>query len=473
MKKDLPFLSPGQLAALIDLVMVNVAFVAAYWLRYDLQLGPEVLDENVVPLSDYTFIQGIFTVCLMAVFASSGLYSSARSSSVFDQMTKILGGTSLGVMLTLAGVFFTQGWGYSRLLFVFAWVLVVVLLLLARAVWRLVESYLTRRGIGVRRVLVVGKGQPAHVVMHVIATEPRIPYQLVGFVSDQPNGNLGRFPCLGNMADLARVVTEHQVNEVIVALPGEQHRDIMRVMRLCHRDGLEFRVVPDVFELSLNRVDVNHLRGVPLIGIKKDNIHGTNYLIKRLLDVAGAGLLLILLSLVWAVIAIAIKLDSPGPVFFRQKRIGRWGKPFMALKFRSMRTGAEDEQARLVDKNEATGPLFKMRRDPRVTRVGRCLRRTSLDETPQLINVLRGEMSLVGPRPGLPSEVADYEDWHRRRLDAAPGLTGLWQVSGRSELPFDEMVLMDVYYLENWSLGQDIKILLRTLPAVISGRGAY
>jgi exopolysaccharide biosynthesis polyprenyl glycosylphosphotransferase len=194
---------------------------------------------------------------------------------------------------------------------------------------------------------------------------------------------------------------------------------------------------------------------------------------KRLIDVLVSGVLLILIAPILLIIALAIKLDSRGPTLFRQQRAGRCGKPFTLYKFRSMHDDAEADQARLRDLNEASGPIFKIRDDPRVTRVGRFIRRTSLDELPQLLNVLTNDMSLVGPRPALFSEVAQYQDWQLKRLELQPGLTGLWQVSGRSDLSFDEMVMLDIYYGENWSLGTDLGILIRTVPQVLFGDGAY
>jgi exopolysaccharide biosynthesis polyprenyl glycosylphosphotransferase len=209
------------------------------------------------------------------------------------------------------------------------------------------------------------------------------------------------------------------------------------------------------------------------VGIREPVLRDWQVLTKRALDVALASLGLIALSPIFLVIAVAIRLDSPGPIIFRQRRIGKGGAEFTCLKFRSMCVDAEARVADLKGHNEATGPLFKIRRDPRRTRVGRFLRRTSLDELPQLWNVLRGEMSIVGPRPALASEVQEYAAWHERRLEVAPGITGLWQVSGRSDLTFDEGVLLDVYYIENWSLFLDLRILLKTIPSVLLGSGAY
>jgi len=236
---------------------------------------------------------------------------------------------------------------------------------------------------------------------------------------------------------------------------------------------VRYRIVPDLLQLSLSRVDIDEISGIPTIGIKEAPLRGWNLAMKRAIDVVVASLGLVLFSPLMLIVAFLIKLFSPGPVLFAQKRLGRDGRPFTIYKFRSMRPGAEKEQEELAQLNRAMSPIFKMRDDPRFTRLGRFLRRMSIDELPQLYNVLRGDMSLVGPRPPTVSEYARYEDWHRRRLEAYPGMTGLWQVSGRSDLSFEEMVLLDIYYIENWSLGLDFRILLRTIPAVILGNGAY
>jgi exopolysaccharide biosynthesis polyprenyl glycosylphosphotransferase len=225
--------------------------------------------------------------------------------------------------------------------------------------------------------------------------------------------------------------------------------------------------------MTVGQMSVTTLAGIPLIGVKSTHAFSFQRIMKRVVDVVFSLIALILCAPLMALIALLIKLDSPGPVLFGQKRVGKGGRIFTLYKFRSMQPDAEAQQELLADLNEADGPLFKIRCDPRCTRVGRWLRRFSLDELPQFYNVLRGDMSLIGPRPALPSEVEKYQPWHRRRLDVAPGITGLWQVSGRSDLPFDEMALLDIYYIEQWSPGLDFKILLRTIPTVIFGDGAY
>jgi exopolysaccharide biosynthesis polyprenyl glycosylphosphotransferase len=260
---------------------------------------------------------------------------------------------------------------------------------------------------------------------------------------------------------------------VIITLPWTYHRTIMGLVRSCQAAGVRARVVPDLFQLSLSRVDFDDMGGIPLMGLKRTSIPRAGRLIKRALDISFALVALVVFAPVLGLIALLIRLDSPGPAVFSQRRVGEGGRPFDILKFRSMRVGAEDQQAQLQDLNQATGPVFKIKSDPRITRMGRLLRRSSLDEWAQFVNVLRGEMSVVGPRPGLPSEVAQYQPWQRQRLEVPPGITGLWQVSGRSDLTFDEMCLLDVYYIENWSLGMDLTIMLRTVPRVLFADGAY
>jgi exopolysaccharide biosynthesis polyprenyl glycosylphosphotransferase len=220
-------------------------------------------------------------------------------------------------------------------------------------------------------------------------------------------------------------------------------------------------------------MSITEMAGIPLIGVKSVRISPFTRFLKRAIDVIFSLLVLVVTAPLMGLIAVAIKLDSPGPVLFRQARVGKGGKPFTVYKFRSMKTGADEQKELLRGLNEADGPIFKIKDDPRVTRMGHWLRRFSLDELPQFYNVLRGDMSIIGPRPPLQEEVAEYQPWHMRRLDIAPGITGLWQVSGRSELPFDEMALLDIYYVEQWRPALDLQILLRTIPTILFGDGAY
>ena len=335
---------------------------------------------------------------------------------------------------------------------------------------------LRQKGIGVDRVVVVGAGEVGRTVIRNILAAPDFGYQIAGFVDDNPQRGqqqIGPFQGLGSIDDLPRILEEQHVDAVIITLPWQYHRQIVRVLAQSRHAGVRAYIVPDFFQLRLTDVMVEELNGLPLLGMKETRIIGWNLTIKRAMDLLLGSLAIILLSPLWLLIILAIKVDSPGPALFRQTRVGKNGELFDVWKFRSMVEGAEEQLPDLERLNEADGPLFKIRSDPRITRVGRVLRRLSLDELPQLINVLVGDMSLVGPRPALPREVNAYSDWHHRRLEVTPGITGLWQVSGRSHLTFDEMVLLDIYYAENWSIGLDLLVLLRTIPKVISGEGAY
>jgi exopolysaccharide biosynthesis polyprenyl glycosylphosphotransferase len=337
-------------------------------------------------------------------------------------------------------------------------------------------DYLRSYGVGVRRVILVGAGDVGRMVMRTIAARPDYGYQLIGFLDDNPAKgftNIGPYRALGPVDNLSQVLEVDTVDTVIICLPWQNHRMIQRLFLTCEHGGVRAQVVPDLFQLTKNQVYVEELNGIPLISTRGVSIQGWNLIVKRAFDLTLSIIGGILSLPFCALIAIAIKLDSPGPVLFTQTRIGRNGVPFRCYKFRSMVNGADEMRQDLGALNEASGPLFKVRNDPRRTRVGRWIRRFSLDELPQIINVIRGEMSCVGPRPNLPEEVEHYQEWHKKRLTVSPGITGMWQVSGRSDLTFDEMVLLDIYYVENWNLAMDLSILIRSIPAIIGARGAY
>jgi len=347
---------------------------------------------------------------------------------------------------------------------------------LDRAVVLLVQAQLRKRGVGVKKLVIVGAGEVGRRVMRTVVARPDLGYEIVGYVDDNPDkgkGKIGRFRGYGSVDNLSLLIDAMEVDEVIITLPWNYQRRILSVLRTCARREVKARLVPDIFQMSLSRVEVGDLGGLPLIEIQEIAFNQVELVIKRIIDWVGAIVGLIVGWPILLFIAIAIKLDSHGPVLFRQLRVGQHGHHFWIYKFRTMRVGAEDELDALRDQNEVDGPLFKIREDPRVTKTGVVLRQMSLDELPQLINVLKGDMSLVGPRPPIPEEVAQYLPWHKRRLSVPPGITGLWQVSGRSELTFDEMVLLDLYYIEHWSPWMDISILLRTVPKVLVRDGAY
>jgi exopolysaccharide biosynthesis polyprenyl glycosylphosphotransferase len=476
--KRLPFAFPSLtklLVILIDALLINLAFRTAYWMRYEMRWGGVVDMASQVPYREYLPFALLVTLTLLVTYHLEGMYNNRRGAGFFDEVYTIVNGAATSSVILIAAFFYYRPLFFSRLMPLYSALTIVIYLSLARLIARMIQSHLRKRGIGVERVLIVGAGEMGRTLMRHIVAQPELGYQVVGFVDDDPDRqhDIGRFRALGSTAALPELVQELAINQVIITLPWQYHRKIMRIMEQCKRGNVVSRIVPDLFQLSLSRVHLDDIKGVPLIGVKEPSLQGWNMAFKRFMDVTFAGLVLIVGAPILLLTALVIRWDSPGPMLFKQTRVGRDGRLFTLYKFRSMRLGAEEEVEQLQELNEADGPLFKIRNDPRVTRVGRIIRKLSLDELPQLYNVLRGEMSLVGPRPALPSEVAQYEDWHRKRLEVPPGLTGLWQTSGRSDVTFDEMCLLDIYYAEQWTPLLDATIVLKTIPTRLFGRGAY
>lgn len=459
-----------------------LAFWLAYQVRYSWEFGRPIRPADFETFDTFQSKALLFVALTLFTFAIRGLYLLSRSTGLLDETTMVIGGVTTamaGVILTA----FLSRFVPSRLVFIYAWAIAIVLLVSRRFLTRQIRKLLWMREIYVDRVLVVGAGGPGRRIMQALMGTPQLGYRVVGFVDDTVDDDwlslgtetgLIRAQRLGVTADIERVVVDHDVDEVIIALPAAENDRVVALIDHCRKKDVQFKVVPDLLQLSLDRVDLGEVAGVPLIGLKDASIRGWNYVVKRLVDMAIAVGLLMLMAVPMMLIAVLIKVDSRGPVFYRQKRVGRNGDVFTITKFRCMVKDADDQRAELMAINDHMDPrLFKLRDDPRLTRAGRILRRLSLDELPQFVHVLGGQMSVVGPRPQLPEEVATYEEWHRQRLLVTPGLTGLWQINGRSKLTFDEMVRLDLYYAEHWSLWLDVKVILRTIPAVLTGRGAY
>jgi exopolysaccharide biosynthesis polyprenyl glycosylphosphotransferase len=479
---------------ILDGILVDAAFRLAHYLRYKVLFQSDLLStirnnlagiENSAhptklikdintPLSNFQSLEIGIVIGLIVIFAVRGLYGIRLTGSWFRQAWTIISSATLGLAFLITYYFIFQT-SPSRLLVPFVWATAIVVLCIARLIVSIAMGLLYRFGLGETRLLVVGSGRLGKMIMQHIVANPNLGYSIVGFLHDmnEPPSDFGRFKMLGTLDDLGMVIRSMQIDEVIIALPSHLHQQSIRSVRLCEHLGTSFKLVPDLYELSLSRIDMEAIEGIPLIGIKQVSINSVQSIVTRIVDVVVAFLILLLGFPLWLCIGLAILLSSPGEILYKQTRIGQNGRPFKVYKFRSMYKNADARLADLLAHNEAQGPLFKMKDDPRITPVGRFLRHTSFDEIPQLINVINGEMSLVGPRPPLPHEVAQYEEWQKGRLAMKPGMTGLWQVRGRSDISFDEGVLMDLYYIENWSLRLYFQVLLRTIPAVLFRRGAY
>jgi exopolysaccharide biosynthesis polyprenyl glycosylphosphotransferase len=406
---------------------------------------------------------------LVLVFWQAGLYSSRERRAGFGRIVSSL---VIVALLTLA---FGVGTGHKFSTF---GLIPTALLLTALCVGLFRASYdvLTRdllRLFGVRRrAILAGEGDHLlHLYRTLGSGRSGIEYRFVGAVSrsDVPKG----LPALGKVGELRAVLAEHDVDELIVTDSDFEERELLEMVDQAHRAGVKVLIAPKTTDLLTQRAEYVPGQGAPLFELRPPVFVGTDWVVKRTFEVAVGLAVLVFGIPLWLAIALAIKLTSPGPIFYRDPRVGLHERQFGLLKFRTMAVGAADRQAELERENEASGALFKIRDDPRVTRVGRLLRRYSIDEIPNIWNLLRGEMSLVGPRPLPLRDDELLQDWHRRRYLVLPGITGLWQVSGRSELDFDDMVRLDFLYLERWSVLLDLVILLKTVPAVLRRKGAY
>ena len=405
---------------------------------------------------------------LALVFWRNGLYERRELRAGFG---RILSSLAVVGLLTLA---FAIGAGHEFSTYGLvptAVIFTAVLIGVLRASYEsLTSAILGLAGVR-RRALLVGEGSELEHISRVFARSHGIEYEFVGAVatSDHPLD----FPRLGPLAEIPRILAEHPVDELIVADSGLADARLARIVDEAAMEGVRVLVVPKTTEILASRTRYIAGQGVPLFELRPPIFAGIDWIVKRGFDMVVSAVLLVVGLPLWVAIALAIKLTSHGPVLYRDRRVGVGEREYLMLKFRTMYVDAGERQPELEAANEASGALFKLRDDPRVTQVGAFLRRFSLDEFPQLLNILRGEMSLVGPRPLPVRDFRLLEPWHRRRNLVLPGMTGLWQIAGRSDLGFDDLVRLDFFYVEHWSVWLDITIMLKTIPAVVARRGAY
>jgi exopolysaccharide biosynthesis polyprenyl glycosylphosphotransferase len=457
----LPVLTGGCLFV-VDLVLIVGAFMAAHWVRFN------AADETLpsMAIEQYLLMAGMVAGISTLLFLFRGMYAEPRPYAWPTRLYTILTAVSTALVVALTLSYFHGDGAFSRLWSATSWAIAVAALIAWRELATQAYTALRERIAPASRALVVG----ANPLGKQLASEVAEWCHVVGYVDNGSDLADPELRLLGPVAELEHIVHDYAIDELIIALPTQRREQVSRLVDRGFRRNVKIKFVTGIGELLPERLEVQRLGGRSYIAYQP--VARVSW-VKRALDLLLVGGGLLLISPLLVAVALAIKLDSSGPVFYRQTRVGKNGRHFSMLKFRSMCIDADKKLAELRARNEATGPLFKIKADPRITRVGRILRRFSLDELPQLLNVLRGEMSLVGPRPPLPAEVAEYEDWQLGRLGAVPGVTGLWQVSGRSEVPFHDMVRLDLHYIRNWSLALDVEILMRTVPAVLTSRGAY
>jgi len=466
-----------------EIILLFLAFFAAYFLRHYTDF-PETLpwylaifEKDKLPFFTYYLKASCVYVFISMIFLIHfGLYRRRFYMSILDEIVGIIKASFVSNITLAALAFFYREFSFSRLTYIYLFFTSIIFLSIFRTIRRSIIRYLRKKGVDVKKVLIYGAGDAGKMLKHHIEFHTEFGFNLIGFIDDDPD-KLGQkienLSVLGTGEDLHNILKKHDVDLIIIAMPTASRKKMFRIISQCKESKTKFFIMPDLFDFITSKVYINRIGTVPVLEIIEEPLSPMALKIKRTFDFTLSLLGLIILSPLFLLIAVLIKLESEGPIIFKQKRVGKNGKVFDFYKFRSMYKDAEKRQKELEKFNITGGPTFKIPDDPRITKVGKLLRKFSLDELPQLYNVLKGDMSLVGPRPPIPSEVEKYEPWHMQRLSVTPGISGLWQVSGRSKLSFDQMVRLDIYYIENWSLWLDIKILLKTIPIVLFGSGAY
>lgn len=452
----------------IDFIAITLAIYTGLIAKQVIQTGSWASEAPTQTTQEYVSFAFLIIVLL---FAKEGLYADRPQR---PGLPKIVTGLFQATVVALIyALIATDNEQYSSY-YIFYGSLIFGIFYVGsfRHAYQRVTGFLLRKAGYRRRAVLVGTGGHIEAVAHALADEVDVPVQMLGFISLTPRPDNG-LRSLGRIEELPRVLDEHQIQEVIIADSDFPEDLCVELVDQCHRRGVHVRIAPSTMDILVGRAEFVPGGTVPLFELRPPVFQGFDYVVKRAFDFVGACLLLLFLSPLMIAIAVAVAASSRGGVLYRSVRPGIGGRSFSCFKFRTMLHNADQMQADLESVNEASGALFKIRHDPRMTRVGRILRHYSLDELPQLFNVVLGQMSLVGPRPLPERDFERLEEWHKKRYLVLPGITGLWQVSGRSDLDFDDLVRLDFLYLERWSVGLDLSILLKTIPAVLKRRGAY
>ncbi len=461
----------GVLRIPIDILMTILAFISAYHLRTFTNLIPGITLEldlsSFPPLNEYIEFSLIAGIFLFVLFASNKMYQMKSSAKVSKEIGKVIKLSTFWILIIIAYFFAIRAFPFSRLALGYSFVLTIVFISSGRVLIHLIQHFLLRMGIGRRRLLFIGDNKISEELKDIYKEDPR--FTIVGIIgADQ-------------LDDLLSIIKKKKVEEIIQTKSDLSRAHAKDILDICREHHLHYHFVPDLVQVQRTNIEISSPGGIPIISLKPTPLDGWGKVTKRIFDITGALVGLIIFSPILLITAIAIKIDSKGTILFKYlddgskvKRVGQYGKLFNFFKFRSMFPKTHNlRYTELADKNIRKGtPMVKIKDDPRVTRVGKFIRKTSIDELPQLWNVLKGEMSLVGPRPHLPEEVAEYKTHQKFVLALKPGITGLAQISGRSNLNFEKENQLDTYYIENWSIWLDIKIIIKTFGVVLSGKTA-
>lgn len=470
-----------KFSTIFGIVKVPVDFlmtVAAFWAAYQLRLITEPIeglakpiDYSVLPTEiEYLAFSVGAAIVLVFVFALQKMYQLKSTSSFSHEVKLSISGCLIWVMAIITYFFFTRTLPFSRLAILYSWTLTLMFIIFGRWLIKIIQKKFFQAGIGQTSLVFIGNNNVSNELYQKLSENPS--YKILGFIGD--NKKESRLKHLGKHSQFEYLINKLKADQIIQT---EEAND-QEILEYCEANHIRYSFVPDLLEVHRTNIEIQTIAGIPIINLKPTPLDGWGRVVKRLFDIFAAIFGIIILSPLLIITAIAIKLDSQGPILFTKlddgsdvKRVGQKGELFKFYKFRSMKPNSHNMRYKeLAGHNtRETGPLVKIKNDPRVTRVGKIIRKYSIDELPQLWNVLIGNMSLIGPRPHLPEEVARYEKHHKFVLTIKPGLSGLAQISGRSDLSFEEEVKLDSYYIENWSLSMDLKIILKTLAVVLRG----
>jgi len=459
----------------VDYLMIILAALSAYTLRFS-EFYQSRIREIVfeMPFSGYFPVALGVGIVWLVIFGLMGLYTMGGRKRFIDEISKVIVGCSAGLAVITILIFFKRELFDSRFIVLAAWALAIIYVSFGRFIVRKIQQHFVKRGYGINRLVVIGQGKNAIAIISEIEKQPSLGYRVVRVYEELNESVRDKIRNTGG-----------EIDELILVDSEVPHEESMKLLDICNENHIIYKYAADVFNARSANIEITMMDSTPLVEIKRTPLDGWGRVAKRIFDIFGSLILIVLSSPVMILTAIAIKLDSKGPVFYLNERIGEKGRKFETIKFRSMKVEScvgsrySDvekalalEQELIEEKNTRSGPLYKIKDDPRVTRVGRFIRKTSIDELPQFFNVFRGNMSLVGPRPHQPREVDLYQRRHKNLLGIKPGVSGLAAISGRSDLDFEDEARLDIYYVENWSLGLDLQILLKTPMAVLKKRKA-
>jgi exopolysaccharide biosynthesis polyprenyl glycosylphosphotransferase len=459
------------LTVLSDIVAIEAAFLLSYWIRFYSPLADLIpVTQGYPPLGAYIYGSLVVIPTWLFLFNRRILYSTRRTVAISDEFFAIVRVVTIGMLVVMSAAFFYRAFSYSRIVFAILWAISIILIAFGRFVVLGYEKHRYRKGLGLRLAVIIGSNDTANRIQENLLRRHELGYQVVGYFADSESGAqtpLASTVYLGALGEAASFIKREQIEHVLIALTYKEHPQMYEIVEACEGLNVEFMMVPDLLELMTSRVRIQELAGIPFLKIKEIPLTTWSRITKRAFDFAFSLMLLLIASPLLLATSILTKISSRGPVFYIQDRVGLDGRVFRVYKFRTMRANAEAE----------TGPVWAQKNDPRATPLGRILRRLSIDELPQLFNVLKGDMSLVGPRPERPafveqfkSEIPKYLERHRVKA----GVTGWAQVNGlRQNASIAERTKYDIYYIENWSLVFDLKILLQTIKAILFGKDAY